>query len=236
MALSALDVRHQRANGRVPVPEGMRHDRFDIGELRNDLGRYERAGVDLAHAGGDDCVDQRAFDFGWDEHVQVLQAVARADLANVDVWRVTHRTDASRSIVILCNKEQSVELSVKSSARKCLVPATTTSQKRPRGNGEGSRRAEHMAGQILALARREGMQPGDRLIEQHLADALDLSRGPICLGLKALATAGLARARRIAASFSPRAQAAPPQSPRSLRSAAATRSMPRWPPIVSMAA
>lgn len=50
-----------------------------------------------------------------------------------------------------------------------------------------------MAGQILALARREGMQPGDRLIEQRLADALDLSRGPIRLGLKTLAAAGLAR-------------------------------------------
>jgi DNA-binding GntR family transcriptional regulator len=50
-----------------------------------------------------------------------------------------------------------------------------------------------MAGQILALARREGMQPGDRLIEQRLADALDLSRGPIRLGLKVLAAAGLAK-------------------------------------------
>jgi DNA-binding GntR family transcriptional regulator len=37
------------------------------------------------------------------------------------------------------------------------------------------------------------MQPGDRLIEQRLADELDLSRGPIRLGLKALATAGLAK-------------------------------------------
>jgi DNA-binding GntR family transcriptional regulator len=50
-----------------------------------------------------------------------------------------------------------------------------------------------MAGQILALARREGLQPGERLIEQRLADALDLSRGPIRLGLRALAAAGLAR-------------------------------------------
>lgn len=37
------------------------------------------------------------------------------------------------------------------------------------------------------------MQPGDRLIEQRLADELDLSRGPIRLGLQALATAGLAK-------------------------------------------
>jgi DNA-binding GntR family transcriptional regulator len=58
-------------------------------------------------------------------------------------------------------------------------------------NDPKSPRAGQMAGQILALARREGMRPGDRLIEQRLADALDLSRGPVRLGLKALAAAGL---------------------------------------------
>ncbi|WP_225185051.1 GntR family transcriptional regulator [Bradyrhizobium sp. NBAIM01] len=57
----------------------------------------------------------------------------------------------------------------------------------------GSERAEHLAGLIMALARREGMKAGDRLIEQRLADALDLSRAPIRLGLKALEAAGLAR-------------------------------------------
>lgn len=57
----------------------------------------------------------------------------------------------------------------------------------------GSERAEHLAGLILALARREGMKAGDRLIEQRLADALDLSRAPIRLGLKALEAAGMAR-------------------------------------------
>jgi len=54
-------------------------------------------------------------------------------------------------------------------------------------------RAEQLAGLILAFARREGMKPGDRLIEQKLADALDVSRAPIRLGLKALEAAGLAR-------------------------------------------
>ncbi|UFZ07932.1 GntR family transcriptional regulator [Bradyrhizobium ontarionense] len=54
-------------------------------------------------------------------------------------------------------------------------------------------RAEHLAGLILAFARREGMKAGDRLIEQKLADALDVSRAPIRLGLKALEAAGLAR-------------------------------------------
>jgi DNA-binding GntR family transcriptional regulator len=57
----------------------------------------------------------------------------------------------------------------------------------------GSERAERLAGLIMALARREGMRAGDRLIEQRLADALDLSRAPIRLGLKALEAAGLAR-------------------------------------------
>lgn len=67
-----------------------------------------------------------------------------------------------------------------------------SSRQRSSRNG-GSERAEHLAGLILALARREGMKTGDRLIEQRLADALDLSRAPIRLGLKALEAAGLAR-------------------------------------------
>jgi DNA-binding GntR family transcriptional regulator len=76
------------------------------------------------------------------------------------------------------------------------VPTLDNAQHRPLGN-DGARvaasRAEHTASQILALARREGMRPGDRLIEQRLADALDLSRGPIRSGLKVLAAAGLAK-------------------------------------------
>jgi DNA-binding GntR family transcriptional regulator len=64
---------------------------------------------------------------------------------------------------------------------------------RQRGVRNGSERAEHLAGLIMALARRDGMKAGDRLIEQRLADALDLSRAPIRLGLKALEAAGLAR-------------------------------------------
>lgn len=64
---------------------------------------------------------------------------------------------------------------------------------RQRSRNSGSERAEHLAGLIMALAKREGMKVGDRLIEQRLADALDLSRAPIRLGLKALEAAGLAR-------------------------------------------
>jgi DNA-binding GntR family transcriptional regulator len=67
-----------------------------------------------------------------------------------------------------------------------------SSRLRAARNG-GSERAEHLAGLIMAHARREGMKAGDRLIEQRLADALDLSRAPIRLGLKALEAAGLAR-------------------------------------------
>jgi DNA-binding GntR family transcriptional regulator len=76
------------------------------------------------------------------------------------------------------------------------MPILDNSHNRSLKNGGGgtSHRAEFTAGRILALARREGMRPGDRLIEQRLADALDLSRGPIRLGLKALAAAGLAKA------------------------------------------
>lgn len=67
-----------------------------------------------------------------------------------------------------------------------------SSRLRAARNG-GSERAEQLAGLIMALARRDGMKAGDRLIEQRLADALDLSRAPIRLGLKALEAAGLAR-------------------------------------------
>src|SRR3954452_24231552 len=63
----------------------------------------------------------------------------------------------------------------------------------PASSKGGSARAEHLAGLIMSLARREGMKAGDRLIEQRLADALDLSRAPIRLGLQALEAAGLAR-------------------------------------------
>src|SRR5262245_40056649 len=54
-----------------------------------------------------------------------------------------------------------------------------------------NRRAEQIAGEILSLARREGLEPGARLIEQRLAQALGVSRGPVRVGLKALESAGL---------------------------------------------
>ena len=74
------------------------------------------------------------------------------------------------------------------------MPTPDNPKRRTVGNGGApaiSSRAELTAHRILAVARREGMQPGDRLIEQRLANELDLSRGPIRLGLKALAAAGL---------------------------------------------
>ncbi|MCJ9730028.1 hypothetical protein MOV75_07380, partial [Bradyrhizobium sp. PRIMUS42] len=63
---------------------------------------------------------------------------------------------------------------------------TSDSPRQPASSRGGSERAEHIAGLIMALAKRDGMKAGDRLIEQRLADALDLSRAPIRLGLKAL--------------------------------------------------
>jgi DNA-binding GntR family transcriptional regulator len=86
--------------------------------------------------------------------------------------------------------------SVKSKHHGVLVPTLDSPKNRSARNGGAraiSSRAELTAHRILAVARREGMQPGDRLIEQRLADELDLSRGPIRLGLKALAAAGLAK-------------------------------------------
>jgi len=59
-----------------------------------------------------------------------------------------------------------------------------------------SSRAGQVASQILLMARREGLEPGARLVEQRLADALGVSRGPVRAGLKALAAAGLATGER----------------------------------------
>jgi DNA-binding GntR family transcriptional regulator len=55
-------------------------------------------------------------------------------------------------------------------------------------------RAEELGVQILAVARRDGLKPGDRLVEQRLAESLGLSRGPVRSGLAALARSGLASA------------------------------------------
>lgn len=60
----------------------------------------------------------------------------------------------------------------------------------------GSSRADQVAGQILALARRQGLQPGARLVEQKIADELGVSRGPVRAGLGALARSGLALSQR----------------------------------------
>lgn len=53
------------------------------------------------------------------------------------------------------------------------------------------RSAELIAGQIVSLARREGLEPGARLIEQRIAEMLGVSRGPIRAGLQLLATSGV---------------------------------------------
>jgi DNA-binding GntR family transcriptional regulator len=56
---------------------------------------------------------------------------------------------------------------------------------------ERNSKAAQMAGHILAIARRDGLEPGARLVEQRLAHALGVSRGPVRAGLKALEVAGL---------------------------------------------
>ncbi|MCL4765703.1 MAG: GntR family transcriptional regulator [Hyphomicrobiaceae bacterium] len=59
-----------------------------------------------------------------------------------------------------------------------------------------SSRAGQVARQILSIARREGLESGARLVEQRLAEALGVSRGPVRAGLKALAAAGLVTGER----------------------------------------
>src|SRR6202043_1059489 len=73
----------------------------------------------------------------------------------------------SLQIVICCLKEQFMTSSVKPNALVFSVPARPSLQQRPVRNGGSvgrSGRAEQVAKQILALARREGLKPGDRLI------------------------------------------------------------------------
>lgn len=53
-------------------------------------------------------------------------------------------------------------------------------------------RARQLAGEILRIARREGVQPGERLFEYRLAQRLSVSRGPVRAALQELAAAGLA--------------------------------------------
>ncbi len=56
-----------------------------------------------------------------------------------------------------------------------------------------SRRLQ-LAGQILELARRDGIKPGERMFEHRLAQRLGVSRGPVRTGLQQLAASGLALA------------------------------------------
>jgi len=57
------------------------------------------------------------------------------------------------------------------------------------------KRPDEMAGEILSMVRRDGLKPGTRLIEQRLADALGVSRGPVRSGLRALEAVGLIEKR-----------------------------------------
>ena len=57
---------------------------------------------------------------------------------------------------------------------------------------EISSRRLQLAGQILELARRDGIKPGERMFEHRLAQRLGVSRGPVRTGLRQLADAGLA--------------------------------------------
>jgi DNA-binding GntR family transcriptional regulator len=58
---------------------------------------------------------------------------------------------------------------------------------------EVTSRGLQVAGQIIEMARRDGVEPGQRLYENRLAQRLGVSRGPVRSGLQELARAGLAR-------------------------------------------
>ena len=101
-------------------------------------------------------------------------------------------------------------------------------------DGKSQVRAEQVAGEILSLAQREGLEPGARLVEQRLAHALGVSRGPVRAGLKALESAGLitgARNRGYVLAQSPTSR--PARTARSRPRMPASRSTRKLPMTVS---
>jgi DNA-binding GntR family transcriptional regulator len=74
---------------------------------------------------------------------------------------------------------------------RTAVRQELSEEKKNDGGAAPGTRGLQLAGQILELARRDGVTPGERLFEHRLAQRLGVSRGPVRTGLKELAAAGL---------------------------------------------
>ena len=98
--LGAAQVGHQGHHGHAGVRQRVAHDLGGIGHLRQQLGRHERADLDLAQARGHQRVDPDELVGGGHHGLDRLQAVAGADLADQDVGLDGARTHGSHSWVI----------------------------------------------------------------------------------------------------------------------------------------
>jgi hypothetical protein len=82
-ALGASEVRDQRRYGEPGHGERVAHHGFGIGELREQLGRDERAHFDLAQAGGVRRLEPGDLLCGRQDLGDALQTVAEPDFADM---------------------------------------------------------------------------------------------------------------------------------------------------------
>ncbi len=81
-ALGTFEVRDQRRHGEPRQSQRVTHDRFGVGELRQQFWRDKRGDLDLAHPGGVLGVEPGQLLLGRHDLGEALQAVAHADLAD----------------------------------------------------------------------------------------------------------------------------------------------------------
>jgi len=80
----ALQVRHQRRHREPRHRERALRHLLGVGELRQQLRRHERAHLDIAHAGRDFGLDPGELQICRHDRLDVLDAVAQPDFADLD--------------------------------------------------------------------------------------------------------------------------------------------------------
>ncbi len=82
-ALGASEVRDQRRHSEPGKRQRVAHDGLGVGELREELGRDERADLDLTHAGGVLGIEPGDLLFSRQDLGDALQAIAEPDFADM---------------------------------------------------------------------------------------------------------------------------------------------------------
>src|SRR5215469_12590711 len=77
----------------------MAHDGFGVGELRQELGRDERADLDLTHAGGVLSLEPCNLLFGRHDLGEALESVAEPDFA--DIGTLAHSFLQARTLLLI---------------------------------------------------------------------------------------------------------------------------------------